>query len=260
MRATSTKRKEEAKISDDDLLKALRVSDGAVLIGGQALAFWVAQFGIPIKGGPRVYISADADFLGFLEHVDRFSKAIGGKAIYPPKRGFTALYGAVEKEADGKVIGVDVLHKIVGLDAAGVRDRAIEVTHPQDPSLRFSVMDPVDCLVSRFENLRQISGKQNDVGIWQAKVAISVCRAYITELIRLEEERKATKIAIAVFHLAGSTTGLQTYKKYNLDILEAIPINQYKNENFRNQQAERSLANISKARKNLVKPLGRAQA
>ena len=222
-----------------------------MLVGGQALAFWVARFGIPVNDGPRVYISADADFLGFAEHVDRFSKAIGGKAVYPPKRGFTALLGAVEKEAGGKTIGVDVLHSIVGLDSDGVRKRAIEVTHPEEPSLRFSVMDPVDCLVSRFENLRRIPEKQNEVGTWQAKMAIAACRAYVEELIRLEDERKAIKIATALLQLAGSATGLQAYGKYGLDILAAIPLSRFRNANFRHQQAARSLANISKARENL---------
>ena len=93
-----------------------------MLVGGQALAFWLAWFKIDFSGGPRVYVSSDAD---------------------------------------------------------AVRKRAIEVTHPRDPSLRFLVMDPVDCLVSRFENLRQI----------------------------------------ALFRLAGSATGLQAHAKYGLDIV-----------------------------------------
>ena len=222
-----------------------------MLIGGQALAFWVARYGIPVNPGPRVYISADADFLGLTEHVRRFSRAIGGKAVYPPRRGLSALAGAVEKDVGGKVIGIDVLHKVVGLDADDVRKRAIEVTHPKDPSFRFSVMDPVDCLVSRFENLRRISEKQNEVGIWQATMAIAVCRAYVEELIKMGDGRKAMKIATAVFQVAGSTTGLQNYKKYGLDILEAIPLDRFENANFRNEQAPRSTAKISKARKNL---------
>ena len=215
------------------------------------MAFWVARFGIVIDHGPRIYISADADFLGLIEHVERFSKAIGGKTVYPPKRGFTALYGEVKKETSDGVVGVDVLHKIVGLDSNGVRKRAVEFTDSHDPTLRFSIMDPVDCLVSRFENLRQIPEKQNEIGVWHAKIAISVCKAYVEELIREEDERKAIKVATTIFKLAGSTTGLQIYKKYGLDILEAIPLDRFRNANFRNEQAARSLANISKARENL---------
>lgn len=222
-----------------------------MLVGGQALAFWLAYFRIDFSGGPRVYVSSDADFLGFLKHVEGFARAIGGKAVYPPKRGMSALHGTAEKSAGGRFVGVDVLHKVVGLDADAVRKRAVEVTHPRDPSLRFLVMDPVDCLVSRFENLRQIPEMQNEVDTWQAAKAIAVCRAYIGELIRLGGERKAIKAATALFQVAGSATGLQAHAKYGLDILEGVPLDAFSSETFRREQARRSLAAIRKAREDL---------
>lgn len=194
-----------------------------MLVGGQALAFWLAWFKIDFSDGPRVYVSSDADFLGL------------------PK----------QKMIKSKLIVVDVLHKVVGLDADAVRKRAVEVTHPRDPSLRFRVMDPVDCLVSRFENLRQLAQKQNEVGAWQAKKAIAVCRAYIGELIRLGGERKAIKAATALFRLAGSATGLQAHAKYGLDVLAGVPIGRFSNDTFKREQARRSVAAIAKARKDL---------
>lgn len=223
-----------------------------MLVGGQALAFWLAWFKIDFADGPRVYVSSDADFLGFAKHVEAFSRAIGGKAVYPPKRGLSALLGTAEKSAGGSFAGVDVLRKVVGLDADAVRKRAVEVTHPQDPSLRFLVMDPVDCLVSRFENLRQIAQKRNEVGAWQANKAIAVCRAYVGELIRLGAERKAIKAATALFGLAGSATGLQAHAKYSLDIVKAVPLDAFSTESFKTTQARRSVAAIRRARENLV--------
>lgn len=82
-------------------------------------------------------------------------------------------------------------------------------------------------------------------------MAIAACRAYVEELIRLDDERKAIRIATALFQLAGSATGLQAYAKHGLDILEAIPLSRFSNTNFRTEQAARSLANVSKARENL---------
>ena len=202
-----------------------------MLVGGQALAFWLAWFKIDFSDGPRVYVSSDADFLGLPE----------------------------QKMIKSKLIVVDVLHKVVGLDADAVRKRAIEVTHPRDPSLRFLVMDPVDCLMSRFENLRQIAQKQNEIGVWQAKKAIAVCRAYLGELIRLGGERKAIKAATALFRLAGSATGLQAYAKYGLDILAGVPVGRFSSDAFKRRQVPRSVAAIAQARKdlssrNLVQP------
>jgi hypothetical protein len=231
------------------LLQLLRASQGAVLVGGQALAFWIARFRIDISRGPRPYVSADVDFLGFREHVAAFAAAIRGAAVYPPKRGSTALQGVVtKKSARGGGVEVDVLHKIVGLDANAVRRRALEVTHPRDATLRFLVMDPVDCLASRIENLRQLADKKDDVSVWQAEKAILVCRAYVSELIREASEHKAIKVATALFGLAGSAAGLQAHARYGLDLLEAIPLDEFSGGNFLEQQARRSIAAIQTLR------------
>lgn len=190
-------------------------------------------------------MSSDADFLGFREHVAAFAAAIRGAATYPPKRGFTALQGVVKKKsAHGDEVEVDVLHKIVGLDADAVRRRALEVTHPRDATLRFLVMDPVDCLASRIENLRQLADRKDDVSVWQAAKAILVCRAYVSELIRESGERKAIKVATALFGLAGSAAGLQACIRYGLDLLDAIPLDEFSSANFLGQQARRSIAAI----------------
>ena len=102
-------------ISESDLLKSLRVAGDAVLIGGQALAFWVAYFDLRLPVGPRAYISGDADFLGVLRHVETFAGALGGRAEYPSKRQISALHGAVTKATpDGPKILVDVLRSVVG--------------------------------------------------------------------------------------------------------------------------------------------------
>ncbi|MEW6688619.1 MAG: hypothetical protein AB1452_05935 [Pseudomonadota bacterium] len=220
-----------------------------MLVGGQALAFWVAWLGVRLRDAPRAYISGDADFLGSREHVARFAAALGGKATYPPRRAITALVGAVEKRAGTASVGVDVLHSLVGLDAEGVRRRAIEVTHPADRSVRFRVMDPVDCLVSRLENLRRLAAKRDAAGAWHARLATAVCRAYVEELLRLGEERKAIRVATALFRLAGCAAGLQAYAKHGVDVLEAIPAQRFRSASFKREQARRSAAAIRRLRK-----------
>jgi hypothetical protein len=68
-------------IDDDDLLKLLRVSGDAILIGGQALAFWIAYFSIEIPPGPQTFVSHDADFLGFAEDVGREMPWVRGRPV-----------------------------------------------------------------------------------------------------------------------------------------------------------------------------------
>jgi hypothetical protein len=242
-------------ISEADLFKLLRVSDDAVLIGGQALAFWVAYFRLPIPPGPRTYVSHDADFLGFSRHVERFSTAIGGRAVYPPRHQITALEGVVMvKTAAGEKIGVDVLRSVVGLETDAVRKKAVQISDPEDPSLTFKVMHPIDCMVSRFENLRTLSEKRNEIGVWQARISIDVCRAYIEVLIAAGDEREAIRAATGVLEAAGATPGLQAFRKYGLDLLDGIPMERFTSISFKTQQYARTAARIRMLREAFQPP------
>jgi len=246
---------DESAISEEELLKLLRVSKDAVLIGGQALAFWVAYFGIEIPPGPRAFISGDADFLGFVEHVKTFSDAIGGRPEYPSKHQMTALHGVVTKHTrGGEQIGVDVLRSVVGIDSHGVKQRAIEVHHPSDPALRFKVMNPIDCMVSRFENLRKLREKQNEVGVWQGNISIAVCHAYLEKLIALADERQAIRVATRILGVAGTAPGLQAFRNYGLEPLDAIPIDRFASRPFRDEQYARTTARIREIRDAYTRP------
>jgi hypothetical protein len=232
-------------IDDDDLLKLLRVSGDAILIGGQALAFWIAYFSIEIPPGPQTFVSHDADFLGFAEDVGRFAKAVGGRAVYPRKRDITALEGVVVvPSASGDTIGVDVLWSVVGLDAGAVRKRAVEISDPSDRSLTFKVMHPVDCMTSRFENLRQLADKRNAVGAWQARLGILICRAYIGRLLAGGDEAEAIRAATKIMEVAGTAPGLQAYHRFGLELLDAIPVDQFTSGAFKTQQYARTTNRI----------------
>ena len=227
-------------ISEADVFTLLRKSDGAVLVGGQALAFWVAYWGIALAEWPREYISGDADFLGFRRHVEAFAKALKGAASYPPQRAMTALVGAVTKQArGGGRIGVDVLAKLVGLDADGVRKRAIALSDPENPGKKYLVMNPIDCLVSRMENYRKLSDKRNEVGAWHCKIAILVAHAYLRSLIDLDQERTAINGATAILRWALKPAGLQIFLKEGIDILGAIPIEAFRSALFKEEQYAR---------------------
>lgn len=235
----------EEPISDEDLLKLLRVSEDAILVGGQALAFWVAYFGVEIAPGPRPFISSDADFLGLARHVAKFAAAVGGRAEYPSRRRITALQGVVTKQTPGGTrISVDVLGSVVGLPADAVSRRAVAMRHHRDPSLSFKVMSPTDCLVSRFENLRQLEDKQNEIGIWQAGISIAVCRAYLETLIAMDDERAAIRAATKILEIAGTAPGLQAFRRYGLEPLDGIPIGAFASRTFRNEQYARTTARV----------------
>ena len=68
-----------------------------VLVGGQALAFWVDRYGLSQSNQDMPAISSDVDFLSRSaadrEIVDKLAKVIKGRAIYPNQRALTALVG-----------------------------------------------------------------------------------------------------------------------------------------------------------------------
>lgn len=167
--------RQEIAFTAERLRKLLSgVDRNAVLIGGQALAFWAEYYRIRIDDTLPI-VSKDADFLGDRALVERISEISGGHATYPPRRAITALVGQVTIElANDQFLNVDVLHKVVGIKSDSVKRRAEEVVFD---GLKFMIMHPIDVLQSRISNLATLKDKQNEMGILQAKLEIG--RAHV---------------------------------------------------------------------------------
>lgn len=165
-------RKRSEAITPPDVLATLlaAASERAVLIGGQALGFWITHHHLALPAG-IVAISNDADFLARSASdrglVTTFAHVLHGKACFPPERSLTALVGqAVRELPNDEDLNVDVLFSVFGLDANAVWRRARTMG---DGELTFQVMHPLDVLHSRLANLYKLREKQNDKGILQLR-------------------------------------------------------------------------------------------
>ncbi|MEM5419641.1 hypothetical protein [Paraburkholderia ferrariae] len=207
-----------------DLLK--KVLDGAtsdsVLVGGQALAFWLSHYRINSSFADGIgAITDDADFLGTSEDVQSIARKTDGIAEFPRRRGITALVGMVKIPIDDGFANVDVIHRVVGVDARNVRKHASEVEYDD---IEFCVMHPLDVLVSKVTNLAKLASKQNEQGVMQAKLAISVARSYITEVADdMEEPRRVLKAINRVVKLGKRSVGRRVSRDYGISFIEAIP-------------------------------------
>lgn len=214
----------EVAVSQEQLASILsNVTPGAVLVGGQALAFWVAHYGVSLPVGLVGAISDDADFLGTRADVEAIAQGVGGRSSYPPKRAMTALIGQVTVPvAPGEYVNVDVLHRLIGLDGDQVRDHAAEV---ELDSVTFQVMHPMDVLQSRVANLATIKDKQNAQGIEQTRLSLQVARAYIAEIAAVPEhgQRHAVKLIEHVVTIARSGSGRRVARKFGIEFRAAIP-------------------------------------
>jgi hypothetical protein len=154
-----------------------------VLVGGQALSVWIVKYGLQLPLDLPV-ITRDTDFLtqsaAATASVEKFARAINGKASFPRRLALTALVGQVELAvSDDTYINVDVIFKVIGLDPAKVLARAVRVD--LSGGVRFLVMHPFDLLKSRLANLHELRDKQNDKGAAQLRLGIDVARAYLRE-------------------------------------------------------------------------------
>jgi len=198
---------------------------GALLVGGQALAFWALHFEVEPVGVLATEVTTDADFLGTRAIAMALHKALG-----PPWKirvataddvGFQTakVYATVP---GGGLKQVDFLAAVVGLDTAAVRKRAVEARTPDGAN--FHVLHPLDVLESRLRNLDSLPAKRNDVGIAQARLGIRVVRAFIETLLdEGEKPRLVLQAARRVAKLALDSRLAQVAFSADLDVLSAVP-------------------------------------
>lgn len=224
----------EIPISQDLLADVLSsISPESVLVGGQALAFWVGHYEIPLQTDVLVgAISDDADILGIREDVRRIAQKVRGSPQLMPRTAITALIGQVKIPVhDGEFVNVDVLDRLVGVEAGDVRNHASAVTLR---GVDFLVMHPIDVFTSRIKNLGELRDKQNPEGIEQARLGVLVAARYIREVAEAGEDgqQHASKIIETVVKVAKSSAGRRAARDFGIDFLPAIPAYAIKSQRF----------------------------
>ena len=202
-------------------------------MGGQALAYWVNYYQVQLPSQMPGAISDDADILGTREDVLAIAKNTQGASTFQPQHSLSALVGHVTiPVSDATYVNVDVLHRLVGIQSAQVRDHAAEVGLEE---IKFRVMHPIDVLISRIENLANLPDKQNEEGVLQMRLAIMVAAQYIRDVSEhfVDGERHAMKVIEKIVSLAKSGSGRKCAKNFGIDFLAALPGFLITNQNFR---------------------------
>ena len=222
-----------------DMLRRVLESAPAdvVLIGGQALAFWIGYYDIPEPDDIGPAISRDVDFFtcdaANSKPLASFARAIGGRAIVQPPESITALVGsAIAPADDDGLYNVDLLHQVVGLDRAEIQAHAVEVRLPgSTTSIR--VMHPVHVLQSRNANLHALPSKQDEIGGKQFALAIAAARAYLERRIdeiegrkNVSERERQRAVLAAIRRVAEYSeedAARKNAERYGLHLADAIP-------------------------------------
>jgi hypothetical protein len=228
-------REEEAYFPAELVQRVLECAPPEVmLIGGQALAFWMGVYNIqaPSSRGPA--ISRDVDFFtsnaANADPLMQFARAIRGRAEVHDIRSLSALIGSAFAPAEGgRVYNVDLLHSVVGIRRDQLEANAVVMQLPNsDKALR--VMHPLDVLQSRSANLHELADKQDEVGQLQLRLAIEVARAYLEGEIDAIANDNAKERERAIFDLISTVSDYSTgaaakknAERYGIFLADAIP-------------------------------------
>ncbi|MEJ8854443.1 hypothetical protein WKW79_07680 [Variovorax robiniae] len=200
-----------------------------VLVGGQALAFWMDRYGIGSGGAD---ISNDGDVLGNVGRAHDLAEALRARLIVPPATARTAIVGQIRLPTDeGKARNIDVLHKLFtnsGLRKSSeftkrVIQDAVEVEWRRGKFIR--VMDPFDVLQSRVENAVGLIDDKGLHVLTQAVWAIAVARAALLKLASHPQvgDRLGKRIQ-SIYGLATSQVGKRLLDEHDIEVLDAVDV------------------------------------
>jgi hypothetical protein len=236
----------------DLLFRALsNVKDSAsvVLVGGQALSFWVDFYDIPVPITDTPYLTQDADFLALKEDARAINDILCGTlkiATMDDNTPNTATI--VFMGPSGKKLMVDFLGTVVGLSPEEVRRLSVEIDINGN---NLNVMHPLLCLRSRICNLYTLASKRDRNGLAQAKVAIEVANRYFQKRVLEGDIRDALNGTKLIADLADSKAGKFVWDKWEIDVMQAVDPRVFPVPDFRETEWPKQLRKISDARQRL---------
>lgn len=145
------------QLSYDDTAEILvrlgSVAEDVVLIGGQALHFWVSQYAARdsflSSGAP--FTSKDVDFCGDAKKARAAAEALGGEVCVPSLDDATPSTALVRFEHSGARHEIDFLDKPDGIARTDV-ERMSLLVYTGIGEGRFRVLPPILCMESRVCN------------------------------------------------------------------------------------------------------------
>ena len=242
----------EIALTEEEIDQILRSCDGrALLVGGQALAFWAQYYQVKPLGVLAVNVTSDADFVGTAQVARDLSqslKPLGWRYWQPSVDDATPQTAKLSKRIEGQGIKqIDFLNSIVGLKTEAIQRRAV-VLNLTD-GIRVRVLHPLDVLESRLKNLAQLPSKRDPQGIAQAHLAIDVVSSFLEQLLTEQPARWSLDAIERVVRIAQEKSLETVIHDFGLDLLNAIPADRVSSEEFRTRRWPQILALITEQRR-----------
>jgi hypothetical protein len=179
----------------------------AVLVGGQAVAFWADRYRAQIPElveDPTVFVSSDVDFLGGKEDARACSIVLGGQ-VYLQDAPFDSIpinaAQVVFVDSIGETRKIDFLINLCGTKRADeIVARAVLAEIEEGRGIQ--IMDPITCLRTRLANISRLGlGRTDAKSLQQARVAVWAAREWLRDAAMLDQ-KEAKKAIEALFAYA----------------------------------------------------------
>lgn len=207
------------KPEDAALLIAQTRSDSSVLIGGQAVAFWIGYFNIRARLDA---LTRDIDYLGTRAEAKRASRRLR----IPHTLNVASLADATPHSAVLSVdmagypepVLIDYLASVIGVESKAIEKSAVVIEFQGEP---LRVLHPLQLLQTKIWNLYRLAEKRTPEGIEQARLAIEIAAAFIGQVPMTQRELLDAIEAIGKF--AVTAPARFAASEYGLDCLGGIP-------------------------------------
>ena len=193
-------------------------SENTVLIGGQAVAFWIDYFAIRAR---LPALTVDIDYLG----TRREAQLADARLRYPHKLKLaapedlpnTALL-SVTLEGYKDPILIDYLAGIIGVDSRAIVRSAVTIDFQGEP---LKIIHPIHLMQAKIWNLYRLTGKRTREGVEQGRLAIEIVAAFLrtVELGR----RDLLKAIESIGKFAATDPARDARERYGLQCLKAVP-------------------------------------
>ena len=194
-------------------------SDSTVLIGGQAVAFWIKYFNIQ----PRLAgLTVDIDYLGTKTDAKHVSNRLKIRhkfkaATFDDNTANSALL-LVEMDGYPEPVLIDYMINIFGVESNAIQKSAVTVEFQGEP---LRVLHPIQLMQAKIWNLYRLDGKRTPEGIEQARLAIEIVAAFIQQADMSQRDLLNTIEAIGRF--APTQPARFAEETYGLDCQKSIP-------------------------------------
>lgn len=235
-----------------------------VLVGGQALNFWVSYYEDRIAdlAANAPYTSKDIDFLGSAEAVKECARRLGGKAKLPtlddlntPNTGIVVFH-----DDTGHLRQIDFLACLAGVENNYYETIEATISRGGDgeSNVILPVLDPISCLKGRAHNVAYLPGYQTDHARNQLQAAIRIAKEFCRDLLNSGPDA-ALECNEYLFDIAAYGAGPIVYVRYGIDILSAVVDDPGMPGNFYTERIPRVRAKVNRRREKLRAALARAE-